>query len=371
MFGRNQLLIMLCLLFVAINLNAQNTGSYSGIIIDSLNHQAIEFASVSVFKSTDSTAVSGSMTNNKGEYEISDIPFGKYYARISSVGYITRKTKSFTIDARNKNINPGKISLIATEVNMDEVAVSSQKIMLNNAIDRKVYNVQMDVMSKTGTASELLQNIPSVQVDIDGNVSLRGSSNVLILINGKTSPLMGKTRADVLQQMPANSIEKIEVITNPSAKYKPDGTSGIINIVMKKEVGTGLNGSMTTSIGNQERYNGNATFNYKPGSVNYYGSLSLRQDDRNQTSSDIRTQYDEVTNIPGYFTDSGKSHSRPLSRGGMFGFDYNVDQSNSFGATGNYFYRGFTRNDLSTKVSRGQNQNIVTEYDRIRYDPEH
>ena len=116
------------------------------------------------------------------------------------------------------------------------MTVTSQRTTFINSIDRKVYNVQQDILSKTGSASDLLQNIPSVQVDIDGTVSLRGSENVLILLNGKTSPLMGKNRAEVLQQMPANSIERIEVITNPSAKYKPDGTSGIINIVLKKDV---------------------------------------------------------------------------------------------------------------------------------------
>ncbi|MCX6175252.1 MAG: TonB-dependent receptor [Ignavibacteriales bacterium] len=353
------------------NTNAQNFGVLSGTVLDSTNHQPIEFASISVIKISDSSAVTGTMTDNKGKFEIPDIPFGNYFLRISSVGYITRNTSRFSITSKNNEINAGSILLTGTEVNLDEISVTSNKIMLNNSIDRKVYNVQMDIMSKTGTAAELLQNIPSVQVDIDGNVSLRGSTNVLILINGKTSPLMGKTRADVLQQMPANSIEKIEVITNPSAKYKPDGTSGIINIVMKKEIGTGLNGNITASIGNQQRYNGNTTLNYKPGKVNYFGSLSLRQDDRNSISSDIRTQYDSGSNISGFYDNNSKSYSRPLSRGGMLGFDYNIDKSNSIGITGNYFYRGFTRNDISTYILRDQNQTVTTDYDRSRVDPEY
>ncbi|TSA28891.1 MAG: TonB-dependent receptor [Ignavibacteriales bacterium] len=353
------------------NTNAQNFGVLSGTVLDSTNHQPIEFASISVIKISDSSAVTGTMTDNKGRFEIPDIPVGNYFLRISSVGYITRNTSRFSITSKNNEINAGSILLTGTEVNLDEISVTSNKIMLNNSIDRKVYNVQMDIMSKTGTAAELLQNIPSVQVDIDGNVSLRGSTNVLILINGKTSPLMGKTRADVLQQMPANSIEKIEVITNPSAKYKPDGTSGIINIVMKKEMGSGLNGNITASIGNQERYNGNTTLNYKPGKVNYFGSLSLRQDDRNSISSDIRTQYGSGSNISGFYDNNSKSYSRPLSRGGMLGFDYNIDKSNSIGITGNYFYRGFTRNDISTYILRDQNQTVTTDYDRSRVDPEY
>lgn len=353
------------------NVTAQKAGTFTGTVLDSTNHQPIEFASISLMQVSNNTAVTGGMTDNKGKFEITDIPFGNYFIRVSSVGYITKNMKAIIFSSKSKEIGAGNILLTATEVNLDEIAVTSNKIMLNNSIDRKIYNVQMDVMSKTGAVSELLQNIPSVQVDIDGNVSLRGSTNVLILINGKTSPLMGKTRADVLQQMPANSIDRIEVITNPSAKYKPDGTSGIINIVMKKETATGLNGNITASIGNQKRYNGNTSLNYKPGKVNYFGSLSLRQDDRNMNSSDVRTEYNNGKNLSGFYNNQSSSYSRPLSREGMLGFDFTADESNSMGITGNYFYRGFTRNDLSTTVLRDQNQAVTSDYDRLRYDPEY
>jgi len=370
---KNKVLFILLaiILLTTKNIMAQSAGTLTGTVLDSANHQPIEFASISLMKVSDNTAVTGGMTDNKGKFEITDIPFGNYIIKVSSVGYLTKSIKAVTFSSKSKEIGTGNILLTATEVNLDEISVTSNKIMLNNSIDRKIYNVQMDVMSKTGTASELLQNIPSVQVDIDGNVSLRGSTNVLILINGKTSPLMGKTRADVLQQMPANSIDRIEVITNPSAKYKPDGTSGIINIVMKKETATGLNGNITASVGNQKRYNGNTSLNYKPGKINYFGSFSLRQDDRNQNSSDIRTEYNDGNNLSGFYNNQSSSYLRPLSRGGMLGFDFTADESNSMGITGNYFYRGFTRNDLSRSVLRDQNQMVTMDYDRLRYDPEY
>lgn len=364
-------IFVVIMFFLTQSLNAQTRGTINGAVIDSLSNQPIEFASVSLLKVSDSTAVTGGMTDKKGEFELSDIPFDSYVVRISSVGYKTKNLRPITINSKQIKVDQRKIFLVSTEVNLDEISVTSNKIMLNNSIDRKVYNVQMDVMSKTGTASELLQNIPSVQVDIDGNVSLRGSSNVLMLINGKTSPLMGKTRAEVLQTMPANTIERIEVITNPSAKYKPDGTSGIINIVMKKELGTGLNGSITTSIGNNQRYNGNTTLNYKPGRINYFGSLSIRQDDRNSKSTDVRTQFDNSSLVSSYYNDNGSSNSRPLSRGGTVGFDFNVDNENSLGASGNYFYRGFARKDISTRMIKDNSGKILTDYDRLRYDPEY
>lgn len=365
------LFILAVIVFFIINTSyAQNTGIISGTVLDSLTNHSLEFASVSIINKSDSIPISGSMTDNKGRFEISKIPLGNYFLRISSVGYKTKNTTDFFLTAKKKDINTGNILLNGSDINLDENLITSNKIMLNNSIDRKVYNVQMDIMSKTGTASELLQNIPSVQVDIDGNVSLRGSTNVLILINGKTSPLMGKTRADVLQQMPANTIEKIEVITNPSAKYKPDGTSGIINIVMKKEMGSGLNGNITASIGNQKRYNGNTTLNYKPGNINYFGSLSFRQDDRNGITSDIRTEYDNASNLSGFYDSNSKTKSRPFSRGGMLGFDYDLDTANSMGLSGNYFYRDFTRNDISTYLLRDKNGFTSTDYDRTRIDYE-
>src|SRR5947208_2920638 len=125
------------------------------------------------------------------------------------------------------------------------------------------------------SASDLLQNVPSVDVDIEGNVSLRGDSNVLILIDGRTSAMMGANRAAVLQQMPADGIEKIEVITNPSAKYRPDGTAGIINITLKKKQEPGYSGNVRVSAGNDRRYNAGVTANYNPGKYNLYGSASV------------------------------------------------------------------------------------------------
>src|SRR4029077_4502063 len=144
---------------------------------------------------------------------------------------------------------------VATDVlQLEKLEVKGKQTAFLNSIDRKTYNVGKEIQSATGSASDLLQNLPSVQVDIDGNVSLRGSDNVMILINGRTSTLMGKSRAEVLQQLPADSIEKIEVITNPSAKYNPDGTAGIINIVQKQKHAGGIASTVNASIGNEGRY---------------------------------------------------------------------------------------------------------------------
>lgn len=183
---------------------------------------------------------------------------------------------------------------------------------------------------------------------------------------------MGKNRAEVLQQMPANSIERIEVITNPSAKYKPDGTSGIINIVLKKDVGTGLNGTVSANAGNHDRYNASINLNYNPGTFNIYGSYSFRQDERNMFTTDRQTQFDSTTlRLSGYHNEDGNTYARPVSHIVSLGLDYHLDAMDDFGISGHYRHRSFLRTGTLTETTMDFN-GIPTEiYDRLRYDPEY
>jgi hypothetical protein len=270
--------ILSLFLFISIHLFAQETkiGSITGLVIDDSTDHPLEFVNVALHNKADSTLVTGKVTDKMGKFNFTDVSPGEYYVKFSLIGYKEKTSPGFIIDPQHRKLNFGTVALVARTVNLDEVLITAEKSIFNNSIDRKVYNVGQDIMSKSGSASELLQNVPSVEVDIDGNVSLRGSTNVLIMINGNTSPLMQKNSATVLQQMPASSIEKIEVITNPSAKYRPDGTSGIINIVLKKSTGGGLNGDITGNLGNSSRYNGNFRINYDPGDYNIYASYGVR-----------------------------------------------------------------------------------------------
>jgi len=361
------------LVFFSTILVAQNhsTGSILGTILIESTKKPLEFVNVVVLNQSDSTLVTGAVTDNKGKFEIDNVPIGTYFIKYSLLGFEEKQSLNFNIDNKQKEMDFGKINLKETALNVSGVTVTSQRTTLVNSIDRKVYNVQQDILSKTGSASDLLQNIPSVQVDIDGTVSLRGSENVLILLNGKPSPLMGKNRAEVLQQMPANSIERIEVITNPSAKYKPDGTSGIINIVMKKDVNTGLNGTTSANAGNHDRYNASVNLNYNPGPYNIFGTYSIRKDERNSFTTDRRKLYDSSGRLSNYHNEDGSSYSRPLSHVVALGMDYRLDVANSFGLSGNYRYRGFTRTETSTKVTNDIANVITEDYDRLRYDPEY
>jgi outer membrane receptor protein involved in Fe transport len=343
-------------------------GTIRGQVVDQSGNRPLAFVNVLLQKASDTTLVKGTTTDNTGNFLFLDVEGGEYFCRCSLIGYTARVTVLFLIDSRHRNADLGKLGLRETAVSLDEVLITGQKALQNIAIDRKIYNVDQDLMSKAGSASELLHNVPSVTVDIDGNVSLRGSSNVLMLINGKNSSLMGRNRAEVLQQMPASTIERIEVITNPSAKYKPDGNSGIINIVLKKSTAPGMNGSVTANAGNQGRYNGNIRLNYTPGDVKLYGSYAFRQDSRNRINSDSRVQRDTTQS---YFRQDLASYADPVSHMMNLGFEWDLTETNSAGASGHYFHNAFTRTDYAKNVLQDFTMAPAREYDRNRLDYEY
>lgn len=361
---RNLVLLTLTILFTCVSF----AHSIKGMVTSQNSKKPLEFVSVTALRASDTSVVTGSVTDAQGEFELRNIPDGNYIVRFSYIGYEERRIGPLEFNAGNQDKDLNIVTLVESAVEMDEVVVTSQKILMNNSIDRKTYNVDQDVLSKSSSASELLQNIPSVEVDIDGNVSLRGSSNVMILINGKTSPLMGKSQATVLQQLPAASIEKVELITNPSAKYKPDGTSGIINIVLKKNTALGINGSVTLNAGNKDRYNGNVRMNYNPGDLNIFGSYSYRKDSRNRFSDGTENG---LPTGKYYYSQSLGSYAQPISHMVLLGIDYKFDAFNSAGISGNYFHNGFTRTDFAHNQTQNSARIDTSVYDRNRNDPEY
>jgi outer membrane receptor protein involved in Fe transport len=357
------------LLTVNVFSQGSQSGTIRGRVIDEATRVPMEFVNVVLRNKADSAIVAGTETDKKGMFVFTNVNTGEYYVRMSIIGYKDKATSVHRIDAQNRIWDLGSTVLTEGTVGLDEVLITAQKTLFSNSIDRKVYNVGQDIMSKSGSTSELLQSIPSVEVDIDGNVSLRGSSSVLILVNGKNSPLMARSSATVLQQMPANSIERIELITNPSAKYKPDGTSGIINIVLKTNVGLGTHGSVGASVGNDDRYNGNVRLNYNPGDLNVFGSYSLRSDSRNRINTDTRLQIDG-SGVTTSYKDDLLSNASPVSHMLALGLDYAFDPSNNAGISGSYFHNGFTRTENSSKVLEDISGRRIQQFGRNRIDYE-
>jgi outer membrane receptor protein involved in Fe transport len=362
------LLLMFCLLckFSSAQINSI---SVSGSVVDKRTLKPIELATIELFHLPDSSLTNVTATNKKGYFSFDGIADGNYYVRASFIGYEKMYSPSFAAIA-NQHFSIARLELVPNSTTLSNVTVKSGKAQLNTSIDRKVYNVESDIMSHSGTASDILRNIPSLEVDIDGNVSLRGSADVIILINGRPNPMMGRSRAEVLQQLPANSIERIEIITNPSARYRPDGTSGIINIVLKKNVRNGLNGTITANIGNGGRYNSSVVINVHPKYWNFFGSYSFRKDTRPRLYTWDREYYDSSGAVQSTYRQTINSQAHPGTHTSTLGLDYTPNDKNSFGLSANIFYRRLLRKDVGSNRSVDKQGTTTEDFIRLRYDPE-
>ncbi|MEI6124697.1 MAG: TonB-dependent receptor [Bacteroidota bacterium] len=340
-------LIFSFLYLINSHVSAQQTklATIQGTVVEKSNRTALEFVNVALFRTADSTLFYGTTTDIKGVYSIANVVKGNYYLRISFIGFETMFSSPIGITATDQQVDMGTTAIKASTSLLGGVEITEKKSVYETAIDRKVYNVGSDIMGASGSASDILQNVPSVNLDVDGNVSLRGSTNVTIFINGKPSPMMKMNSADALQQIPASNIERVEIITNPSAKYKPDGTTGIINIVMKKGTKNGINGSVNANLGNNWRYNTGFTFNYKPGKVNMFAGYSFRQDDRIRTRTYHRLLYDSLGQLKSTYDQTSYTKFRPVSHMANLGMDYFINDRNTLGISGNLVYRIFDRNE--------------------------
>lgn len=231
-----------------------------GKVVDLDSQTPMEYANISIYKSTDSTLVSGGITNEKGEFSIDKLTVGNYYVEANFIGFNKTRIKNIAITADKKLIDLGTIKLEAAHQELGDVQVVAERQRMEYKVDKKVINVAQDINAAGGTAVDVLENTPSVQVDIEGNVSLRGSSSFTVFIDGRPSALTG---SDALQQIPASALESIEIITNPSAKYDPDGQAGIINLVTKKNALAGFDGIVNASGATDESRSIDFTLSHK------------------------------------------------------------------------------------------------------------
>lgn len=223
-------------------------GRISGVVIDSTNNAPVEFANVALLDEISKKPVNGNMCDDKGKFEIVKIPVGTYFISISFIGYNT-KTIRVQITDKNHDIDLGNITLSPSVTVLKAVEVVGQKQLVEEKVDRLVYNAESDATAKGGDATDVLRRVPLLTVDLDGNVSLRGSQNIKVLINNKPSTITASSISDALKQIPADQIKTVEVITSPSAKYDAEGTAGIINIITKKNTLEGLTMNINSSSG--------------------------------------------------------------------------------------------------------------------------
>jgi len=238
----------------------------SGTVIEKVSKQPLEYATVTITDSKNPKPIAGGITNAKGNFSIEIAP-GTYNIKIEFISF-----KSIQFNQRNfeKNTDLGTISMAEDVAQLNEVVVRAEKSTVEIKLDKKVYNVGQDMIVKGGTVSDVLENVPSVTVDVEGNVSLRGNENVRIFIDGRPSNSLNM--ADALRQIPADAIDKVEVITNPSARYDAEGGAGILNIILKKGRNQGFNGSFIASTGIPETYGLSTNLNYKTEKLNFFTS---------------------------------------------------------------------------------------------------
>jgi len=243
---------------------AKNKVKVTGKVFEKVSKQPLEYATISIMAPNDTKVIAGGITNPKGEFEVAVAP-GTYDIKIEFISFKSNDIKGKSIQG---DTNLGVVNLSEDAAQLNEVVVRAEKSTVEIKLDKKVYNVGQDMMVKGGTVSDVLDNVPSVSVDTEGNVSLRGSDNIRILIDGRPSNAINV--AEALRQLPADAIDKVEVITNPSARYDAEGGSGIINIILKKGKNQGLNGTFIASTGIPETYGISGNLNYKTEKVNYF-----------------------------------------------------------------------------------------------------
>jgi outer membrane receptor protein involved in Fe transport len=324
----------------------------TGVVVDAETKQVVEFATVALINKATDKPIDGTTTNEKGVFTISKVAAGTYKVAVSFVGYQTKTIDEVSVPAKGE-VNLGTIALPADVKMLKDVEVVDQKDLVEDKIDRIVYNAEKDATNAGGNAGDVLRKVPMLSVDLDGNVQLRGSSNVRVLINGKPSSIMAGSVADALRQIPADMIKNVEVITSPSAKYDAEGTSGIINIVTKKNTLQGLNGSVNASAGTRSS-NLMANLNYRQGKM----GVGL-----NGGGHMIYNWFDTENRRENILPSGGRTVLSQVSDGrnfGMFGnwqlnTDYEINKNNTLAFSFRFGQRDFRNtSDLNTLFNSEQ-----------------
>jgi outer membrane cobalamin receptor len=247
-------------------------GKISGTVVDSLTKKPVDYATISIFKSGAKTPINGVLTDEKGNFRIDNLRAGKYKITVSFIGYPTKTYDPVETTASKPDNNMGTLVISPSAKALKEVQIVGQAPLIENKIDKIVYNAEKDLTAAGGNATDVLQKVPLVSVDMNGNVAIRGDGNVRVLINGKPSGATSASLSDVLKTIPADQIKSIEVVTSPSAKYDAEGSAGIINIITKTKNASGISGSVSGGVGTRQN-NGNMNLNYNKNRFNFSANL--------------------------------------------------------------------------------------------------
>ena len=317
----------------------------SGAIVDAETGEPVISATVGIWRTEDSTLVTGTVSQDDGSFAVEGLRDGHYYASISFVGFATQTVSDIVIGDAATQADLGTISLAPDTQMLDDVEVTAERTPVQFQIDRTVYSTADSPVAVGGTATNVLETIPSVDVDVDGNISLRGSGNVAVLINGRPAPVSSEYIATYLRQLPAGSIDRVEIIPNPSARYEPDGMAGIINIVLKDEAELGLGGTAIVGGDSQGGYNAGGTFTYGRGPMNLALTYGFRQEEGlgGGTGFRINRYADPLT----YFNQIEDEDESETSHLVNLSGDYQLSPRTSINASGQAGFRDETQKEFT------------------------
>jgi len=373
--SKNVLILLAFVVFCA-STTAQNETDFitvSGKIIEAETNQPLEYATISFFSKAENKIIGGGITDLQGEFKIKTTP-GAYDIYIEYFSFMGITKLNINL---NQDTNFGSLKMKADLQALDAVDIIAEKTTVEIKLDKKIYNVGKDLTVRGGSVSDVLDNVPSVSVDIEGNVALRGNENVRILINGKPSGLVGLNSTDALRQLPADAIEKVEIITSPSARYDAEGTAGILNIILRRSKILGLNGAIIINTGYPDQLGASGNINYRTGNVNIFNNSGYSYV-KNPGSSGVEseffnTEYDEngilVQDLPNTFRNEYRTFER-LRNGfnSNTGIEWYIDPTTSL--TTAFLVRKSDNSNESFNRAQTLDLTGAVISESVRYDPE-
>lgn len=317
-------------------------GKIEGKVIDSLSRQAVGFATISLKKKGSTILQDGVLSDENGSFKFDNVVKGSYDVYISFLGYTEKKVAAIETTLKNPDVNIGNVLLAPANFVLDAVEIKEQKVLVENKADKLVFNAENDASIAGGDATDVLRKVPTLSVDLNGNVSLRGSQNVRILINGKPSGMFSSNVADALKMFPADQIKKVEVITSPSAKYDAEGSAGLINIITKKADIQGVAGSINASAGNRQ----NSLFTNLNAGQGRFGSSASGALFYSTPADGISSFFREDNTAAGIrkFESNGKQRTSRLGGNGSVSAFYDFNGYNSINSSFNFRGFGFDLN---------------------------
>jgi len=316
----------------------------SGKVVDKSTQKPLEYSTITLYSLEDSSIITGVIANKKGDFSIKT-SLEKFFIKIEFIAYQPKTINKIDLTGKQKKLDLGIIDLMPNLEMLQGVEVRAEKSSIMMSLDKRIFNVGKDLVSEGGTAEDILRNAPGIWVDINGNVSLRSSGSVRILINGQTSLLISGESLEGLRQIRANSIDYIEIITNPSARYEAEGMSGIINIVLKKNQDKGLNGAISSNIGHPDNFGLGGNLNYKKNKFNLFAGMGAWYINRVGTGN-FRNRFFNLGKIDStLFSNMDRMHERrSMPVNAKIGVDYYLNPQNTL--TTSFSYR--TSKDKNT-----------------------